>query len=235
MVQSKIALAIIDVQEDFLPSHGSLAIKDGRDIIPLINNLITTRKFKWGAIIATQDWHPKNHTSFASQHNVPPFTELEFTHPLGEKDPATGEVKTQKQVVWPDHCVQDSSGACLDASFLGNFNSISPNIPKTVVKKGYLCDREYYSCFQDTWGIHHTEMEDFLRENGITGVVFVGLAYDYCVLNSARDCAKDGFNTYVLKDYCKSVYPDKIAETEDLYKEAGVKIIEDDLLKELLK
>ncbi|KAK6203574.1 NAD(+) salvage pathway protein [Scheffersomyces amazonensis] len=226
-MSKKVALAIIDLQEDFLPTNGSLAIANGRDVIPLINELISDRKFNWSAIVATQDWHPKNHTSFASQHNVSPFTELEFKHPLNEIDTQTNQVKTMKQFVWPDHCVQESEGACLDASFLGNFNSISPKIPKTIVKKGYLTDREYYSCFQDCWGIHHTEIKEFLLKYDIKDVVFVGLAYDFCVLNSAIDSAKNGFNTYVLKNYCKSVYPDKEAETDALYEKNGVKIISD--------
>ncbi|KAK6463349.1 NAD(+) salvage pathway protein [Scheffersomyces coipomensis] len=224
----KVALAVIDLQEDFLPSQGSLAIANGRDVIPLINELISNRKYHWSAIVATQDWHPKDHTSFASQHQVPPFSELEFTHPLGEIDTNTNQIKIQKQFVWPDHCVQESSGACLDASFLGNFNSIAPNIPKAIVKKGYLTDREYYSCFQDTWGIHKTEMTEFLKEHGITDVIFVGLAYDFCVVNSAIDSAKNGFKTYVLKNYSKSVYPDKEAETDAIYKANGIEIITDD-------
>lgn len=235
MSQRKVALAVIDLQEDFLPPHGSLAVAQGRSVIPLINDLVTNRQFKWSAVIATQDWHPSDHTSFASQHGVAPFTELEFKHPLDEKDPVTNEVIIKKQVVWPDHCVQESSGACIDALFLGNFNLISPNIVKTVVKKGYLSDREYYSCFQDTWGLHHTEMEKFLRDNKITDVIFVGLAYDYCVFNSAKDSAADGFNTYVLKKCCKSVYPEKEAETDELYRKANVTIIEDDSYVDLLK
>ncbi|KAG7662929.1 PNC1 [[Candida] subhashii] len=227
-MSKKVALVVIDLQEDFLPTHGSLAINEGRSIVPAINELITNKKYNWSAIIATQDWHPRDHTSFASQHNVDPFSELEFKHPKGEIDAKTNEVNTMKQYVWPDHCVQGTPGACIEASFLGVFNSIRPEVPKAIVKKGYLQDREYYSCFEDAWGIHHTEMEKLLRDNHITDVVFVGLAYDFCVLNSSLDCAKCGFNTFVLKNYSKSVYPDKEEETEKLYTERGVTIINDD-------
>ncbi|KAL6450488.1 PNC1 Nicotinamidase [Candida maltosa Xu316] len=213
---TKVSLVIVDLQEDFLPPNGSLAIKDGRSIIPAINELLYDAKFNWSLILVTQDWHPPNHASFASQHNVPPFTELTFTHPK--------EVKTMKQVVWPDHCIQNTPGATLDPSFkecVGDRRE-SPIIP---IKKGHLPDREYYSCFQDCWGLDHTEVLSLLKTNNITDVVFVGLAYDFCVMNSAIDCAKNGFNTYVLKEYSKSVYPENVEETDKKYAENGVKVV----------
>ncbi|EGW29894.1 NAD(+) salvage pathway protein [Spathaspora passalidarum NRRL Y-27907] len=228
---SKVALAVIDLQEDFLPPDGSLAIADGRSIIPKINKLLS--KHNWAAIINTQDWHPHNHISFASTHGVAPYSQLQFTHPEGKIDATTNQAQVMTQYVWPDHCVQDTAGAALEQSFADAFNQIQGE--KTNVKKGYLVDREYYSCFQDCWGLHHTEMQPYLKEKGITDVVFVGLAYDFCVMNSAVDCAKDGFNTVVLKDYCKSVYPDKIAETDKVYTDAGVRIVEDKDLDALFK
>lgn len=222
---TKLALVVVDLQEDFLPPDGSLAIKDGRSIVPDINKLLIDPKYKWSLVIATQDWHPANHISFASQHNVDPYTELTFRHPKGEIDPTTNEVKTMKQFVWPDHCVQNSKGASLEPTFEKSFGSVPT--PLANVKKGYLEDREYYSCFQDCWGLHHTEILDLLKKDEITDVVFVGLAYDFCVLNSAIDCAKNGFNTFVFKQYTKSVYPDKEKDTDQLYTDNGVKIIED--------
>lgn len=215
---TKVALVVVDLQEDFLPDKGSLAVPHGRDIITSINRLIDARKYKWLAIIATQDWHPADHCSFASQHGVPPYTQLEFKHPLNDNS------KTMTQYVWPDHCVQESYGATLEESFLTLFNT-TQDVPKKIVQKGYLKDREYYSCFQDCWKLHKTEMEDYLKELNITDVVFVGLAYDFCVLNSAVDCAAAGFNTYVIKLCTKSVYPEKEADTDKLYKDAGVKQI----------
>ncbi|KAI5949326.1 PNC1 [Candida jiufengensis] len=172
----KRALLVIDLQEDFLPPNGSLAIAEGRSIVEPITNLIKQPQ-NWSLVVATQDWHPSNHTSFASQHNVEPFTELEFKHPESNQ--------TKKQTVWPDHCVQDTFGSTIEKTFLTEFEKLS--IPKAIVKKGYLQDREYYSCFQDSWGLHHTELENLLKENEIDEVVIVGLAYDYCVLNSAID------------------------------------------------
>lgn len=226
-MKGKLALVVVDLQEDFLPDNGSLAVGEGRSIVPLINELLNTEKYRWSAVIATQDWHPEDHCSFASQHNVSPYSEMEFKHPIGERD-TNGEIRTQMQVVWPDHCIQNSFGSKLDPQFEAAFNQLDPNIPRTIVKKGYLKDREYYSCFQDCWKLHKTEMQDYLRNLGISDVVFVGIAYDFCVLNSALDCAKSGFNTYVIRDCCKSVFPDKVLATEKIYATENVKIISTD-------
>lgn len=223
----KTALIVIDLQEDFLPSEGSLAVAGGRSIVEPINDLLDREKYDWSAIIATQDWHPHNHISFASQHGVAPYTEIEFEHPLKENDESTGKVKTMTQTVWPDHCVQNTFGSSIDALFLTKFNQLDGVIPKAIVKKGYLQDREYYSCFKDCWKLHKTEMEDTLKNLGITNVVFVGLAYDFCVMNSAIDCAGLGFKTYVLKSYCKSVFPENIVQTDKTYTDAGVTIYND--------
>lgn len=212
------ALVIIDLQEDFLPPNGALAVPGGREVVPLINDLL--QSYEWSAVIATQDWHPQEHTSFASQHNLPPFTQLEFSHPLGELDPATGNAKSQTNTVWPDHCVENTKGSSLEPAFKSLFDKI--DLPKTIIQKGYLSDREYYSCFQDTWGIDHTGIEKYLHDHNITEVVMVGLAYDFCVLNSAVDAVKAGFKTTVLKDYCRSVYVDKLEETEGKYRDANV-------------
>ncbi|KAI3406602.2 PNC1 [Candida oxycetoniae] len=218
---TKRALVVIDLQEDFLPPNGSLAIQDGRTIVPAINELLCESELKkWDLVVASQDWHPANHTSFASQHAVSPFTELEF------QNPETGETKTQ--VVWPDHCIQGTHGACFAPSFANKLEKVQNGaISKAVViKKGYLQDREYYSCFQDSWGLHHTEMKSVLETNKIDEAVFVGLAYDYCVMHSAIDCAKSGFKTYVVKSLCKSVDPEKINDTDEMYRINGVIIVD---------
>lgn len=218
----KRALVIIDLQEDFLPPDGALAVPDGRAVVPLIEELVESQLYNWSAIIATQDWHPQDHTSFASQHNLPPFTKLEFSHPLGELDPTTGNAKSQTNMVWPDHCVENTPGSALEASFQSCFELVGSKVPTTIIKKGYLSDREYYSCFQDTWGIDHTGIEKYLQNHGITEIVMVGLAYDFCVLNSAIDSVNAGFKTTVLKDCCRSVYVDKMEETEGRYSKGNV-------------
>ncbi|CAI5760439.1 unnamed protein product [Candida verbasci] len=222
---SNVALIIVDLQEDFLPPNGSLAIQSARSIIPKINNLITSKSYNWSTIIATQDWHPQTHASFASQHNQRPFTTKTFQHPEKRLNPNTGEIIEINQTLWPDHCVENTFGSSLEKSFHDNFNQLE-NKAKIIIKKGYLQDREYYSAFQDCWHLHKTELENYLRQLNIEKVVFVGLAYDFCVLNSAIDCSKLDFKTYVLKDYCRSVYPDKFVETDTEYMKNGVEVIE---------
>lgn len=229
----KVALVVVDLQEDFLPPDGTLVVPDGRSVVPPITDLLHTERYPWLAIIVTQDWHPADHCLFASQHGVEPFTELEFEHPLGEKNCYTGEVKKQKQYVWPDHCVQESFGATVESLFFKKFELLQGQLPTAVVKKGYLKDREYYLCFSDCWKLHRTEMEKLLVANDITDVVFVGLAYDFCVLNSAIDCLGSGFNTFVIRNCCKSVYPENNPQTEKMYRDAGVQLV--DNVEELLK
>lgn len=230
----RVALIVVDLQEDFLPPDGSLAVAGGRDVVPRISSLLNLAVYPWLAIVVTQDWHPPNHCLFALQHNVKPFSEVQFQHPLGEKNCYTGEVKTQTQTVWPDHCVQGSHGAEVEALFLAAFEKIT-EVPTKLVQKGFLQDREYYLCFSDCWKLHRTELEEYLEEHSITHVAFVGLAYDYCVLNSAIDCQNSGFAASVIRNCCKSVYPDKLAETERLYERAAVAMYDlaDDMLRAL--
>ncbi|ODV82551.1 hypothetical protein CANARDRAFT_30745 [[Candida] arabinofermentans NRRL YB-2248] len=215
------ALIIVDLQEDFLPPTGSLAVSEGRSIIPSILQLLDISKYHWKAIIATKDWHPINHTSFASNHDEKPYTLKTFNYPL------KGNLETKEQVLWPDHCIQDTFGSTFPEEFQTKFDELidSNSIPITTIKKGYLQDREYYSCFQDTWKLHHTECEKYLKDNDITHVFTVGIAYDYCVLNSSIDSSDLGFKTFVLKDCSKSVYPENDIETDKIYEKNGVKII----------
>lgn len=228
----KPALVIVDLQKDFLPG-GALGVPEGDQVVPKIETLLNLEKFPWLAVVITQDWHPKDHCLFALRHNAEPFTEIEFEHPCGEKNSKTGEVKKHPQTVWPDHCIQETPGADIEPKILDKFgNSVAKIVPTAVVRKGYLKDREYYLCFSDCWKVHHTEIEDFLMEQNVTDVVFVGLAYDFCVLHSACDALNSGFNTYVVKDCCKSVFADRIEETEKAYKASNVNIVN---LRELVK
>lgn len=221
----KAALIVIDVQEDFLPPNGSLAVENGRAIVPGIVDLLDLSKFPWHFVAATHDWHPKNHILFASEHGVDPFSEVELSHPLQEKD-ISGEVIKRKFTVWPDHCVENTPGAMLDPLFNEAFQNLQNKVLTTNTKKGYLRDREYYLCLSDCWKTHHTELEGLLKEAGISHVVLVGVAYDFCVLNSAIDFVNCGFTTYVITGLSRPVYPDKINETNRLYTEAGVILVD---------
>ncbi len=221
------ALMIIDLQEDFLPPNGSLAVDHGRDIIPKILELLDLTKYGWKAVIGTKDWHPEGHISFASTHNQKPYTTKTFDSPDKKSH------KQRLETLWPDHCIQDSFGAAFPEEFAIVFNKMVQEqpVPTTLVKKGYLKDREYYSCFMDVWKLDHTECEKFLKDHDITDVYVVGLAYDYCVLNSSIDAAELGFNTYVVKDLSKAVAPESNIETEESYKEHKVHLITTDSLE----
>lgn len=222
----KPALVIIDCQYDFLPK-GALAVPNGDQVLPKIEELLHFQKFPWLAVAITQDWHPRDHCLFASNNGVEPYSELDFDHPLKEKNCATGQVKTAKQTVWPDHCIQESHGAALEEGLKKEIDSkIVDKVPTAFVKKGYLQDREYYLCFSDIWKLHLTELSQFLIENSITDVVFVGLAYDFCVLHSAIDSVNAGFSTYVIKECSKPVFPDQIDNTDSQYRDAGVNIVQ---------
>ncbi|QPG76764.1 hypothetical protein FOA43_004158 [Brettanomyces nanus] len=218
------ALMIIDMQEDFLPPSGSLAIDQGRDIIPAVLRLLDLSKYKWKAVIATKDWHPEGHISFASANGQQPYTTKTFDNPV--KGPSEKRLET----LWPDHAVQGSFGAAFPEEIAIEFNKLVKEqpVPTTLVKKGYLKDREYYSCFMDVWKLHHTECEKFLRDNDITDVFLVGLAYDFCVLNSAIDAEDLGFHTFVIKDISKSVAPENKIETEKIYKQHHINVITSD-------
>lgn len=228
IMAGKIALLIVDLQEDFLPPNGSLAVANGREIIKPIIDLLMSKKYKWDAVIATKDWHPSDHISFAKTHAAEPYT----TKVLSSPDRSG---KTKLHTLWPVHCVQNTVGS----EFPKEFNDVfekwlsSQSVPTKIVLKGYLQDREYYSCFEDVWGLHKTECAQYLKDNGITEVVAVGIAYDFCVLNSCIDSAKNGFKTYVIKDFTKSVFPDKDEKTTENYEKHNVTVITSD--SEMLK
>lgn len=214
---SKTALLVVDIQYDFLPG-GPLAVKDGELIIDgsveLINN------YKWDAVIFSQDWHPKDHTSFASNHEkVKPFESIEFQ---STKDPNIKKLQT----VWPNHCVQHTTGANFPDTLIDSFKEIH-NIPKTIIQKGQIQDRDYYSCFNDVWDDDKTELDEFLKSNHIDTVVLIGLAYDYCVKFSAESAAKLGYNTFVIKSLSKAIAVDQIDEIDKFYKNANVTILDD--------
>lgn len=201
------ALIIVDLQNDFLPG-GTLAVTDGNDIIPIVQNLTDSGKYKF--VVATKDSHPPDHTSFASNHGVAPFSSLAFKNPNSDEQVI--------HTVWPVHCVEGTSGADYPPSF------DSSNV-QALVRKGYLQDREYYSGFEDVWGIHKTELHDLLQQQGITEVDVVGLAFDYCVFNTARDAAKRGYKTRVIREATKPVDPSSEQKVVSSLEEAGVSVV----------
>lgn len=178
------ALLVIDIQNDFIPG-GMLQVAGGDEIIPGVASLAS--QFK--TIILSQDWHPENHASFASNHpGAAPFTQIQAVY--------------GPQTLWPDHCVQGTSGAEFhpDLHACGLVNAAA-----LVVRKGMNPDIDSYSAFFENDGVTPTGLAGALRERGIKRVVCVGLAYDFCVGFSALDAVKSGFEAVVVKDLTRAI------------------------------
>lgn len=176
------ALLIVDIQNDFCPG-GALAVPEGDKIVPLINRLAQSGIFDLA--IATQDWHPADHLSFASQHpgkNVGDVTDL------GGKP----------QVLWPDHCVQETPGARLHPD-------LDIPILARIFQKGQNCEVDSYSGFYDNDHKTSTGLGEYLKELDVAEVYVCGLATDYCVKYSALDAKALGFTTYLIEDASRGV------------------------------
>lgn len=174
------ALLLIDIQNDFLPG-GSLAVKNGNEVIAVCNALMP----QYELVVATQDWHPADHRSFASQNP--------------EHKP--GDVMTLdglEQIVWPDHCVQGTTGA----EFASGLNTDAIH---HVIQKGTDRDIDSYSGFFDNARRKATGLENYLRQRGIDEVHVAGLATDYCVKFTALDAVDRGFQTDVIAAAARGV------------------------------
>lgn len=174
------ALIVIDVQNDFCPG-GALAVTGGDQIVPGINALMSD----FETVILTQDWHPAGHSSFASSHEgADPFSLTEM--PYGP------------QVLWPDHCIQGSTGA-----------EFHPDLDTTradmIIRKGYNPAIDSYSAFFENDHTTPTGLTGYLRTRSITDLTLVGLATDFCVNFSAVDAAKLGFAVTVRQDLCRAI------------------------------
>jgi nicotinamidase/pyrazinamidase len=196
------ALLVIDVQNDFLPG-GALAVADGDAIIPLVDRL--ARAFE--NVVVTQDWHPRGHASFASSHpDSKPFDVVEL--PYGN------------QVLWPDHCVQGSSGA------LVHFALEAQDRAFAILRKGANAMVDSYSAFTEADGLT-TGLAALLRARGIERVFACGLATDFCVAYSALDARAAGFETFVIDDACRAIDADgSLAAAWGRMEAAGVRKIQ---------
>lgn len=177
------ALIVIDLQNDFLPG-GALAVNDGDAVIPGIIEM--SKKFE--TVVLTQDWHPSGHASFASSHNAEPFSTTQLAY---------GE-----QTLWPDHCVQGTSGAHFH--YLVAHSGLQDKAC-AIVRKGANPDVDSYSAFYENDKTTATGLAGYLKDRKIERVFVVGLAYDFCVAYSAIDAVKDGFEAVVLKDLCRAI------------------------------
>lgn len=200
----KSALIIVDVQNDFC-KQGALEVPSGDDVIPIINRFIKSDKFD--KIIATQDWHPKEHKSFASNHKHKKLYDVI-------------KLNGRTQVLWPDHCIQRRKGS----KFHKDLNI--KNINK-VFKKGSNPEIDSYSGFFDNDHKSSTGLGEYLKKENITKVYITGLATDYCIKFTAIDSVKEGFKTYVIKDAVKGVNinKDDVKKAFEEMENAGVKLV----------
>lgn len=192
------ALIVIDVQNDFCPG-GALAVPGGDEIVGPINALMG----EFQTVILTQDWHPAGHSSFASSHD-------------GKSPYETTEMPYGTQVLWPDHCVQGSSGA----EFHADLNLTRADM---IIRKGFNPAIDSYSAFFENDQSTPTGLDGYLRTRGISELVMVGLATDFCVNFSALDAAKLGYQVTVQMDLCRAIDLDgSLAAAKDAMQAAGV-------------
>jgi len=204
------ALLVVDVQPDFLPG-GALPVVDGDAIVPGVQRLLVSGRFP--LCVATQDWHPAGHISFASSHaGKGPFDVV--------------ELYGHEQVLWPDHCVQGTAGAEL-------LGGLAWERCAAVVRKGADPAVDSYSAFRNNWDRDgrrpNTGLAGYLRELGVGRVVLCGLARDFCVAWSAEDAVDAGFATCVVWDLTRPVVGDSDRRVRDELVARGVEIVMSDV------
>lgn len=200
-VSDQDVLVVVDVQNDFC-SGGALAVPGGESVVPAINRII--RKFH--NVVLTQDWHPQDHISFASNHvHKRPYDKIALSY--------------GPQVLWPDHCVQGSVGA----DFHGSLDVARAGL---VLRKGMHRDIDSYSAFYENDHKTPTGLAGYLRERGLKSLFFVGLAFDFCVRYSAEDARRAGFEVAVVQDACRGIDLDgSVKATHHSLKSLGIPVV----------
>lgn len=195
------ALVVIDVQNDFCPG-GALAVSGGDEIVPIVNGLIQS----FDHVVLTQDWHPAGHSSFASSHKGrEPFETIAM--PYGP------------QTLWPDHCVQGTPGALFHPD-------LAWTTAELVIRKGFRTEIDSYSAFYENDHATPTGLGGYLRERGISKLLMVGLATDFCVAFSALDARRLGFDVTVRLDACRAIdLGGSLAAMTARMNEAGVVLV----------
>jgi nicotinamidase/pyrazinamidase len=210
---TKIGVIVVDIQGDFTKlKDGSLAV-DGTDEAYVMTVEESTKRLKEAGflIYATQDWHPANHISF-------------FTNHPGKKAFDVIQLHQKDQVLWPPHCVQNTSGAEI---LLDN------KLFKAVVRKGMDPQYDSYSGFEDDGG-KKTEMDKLLKKDKIKKVVLYGIATDYCVRATALHAAAAGYKVIVIRSLCRGVAPDTSQKAVEEMKAKGI-VVPDNLDLEKIK
>jgi nicotinamidase/pyrazinamidase len=194
------ALMIIDIQNDFT-NGGSLEVPSGSEIIPLVNQI----QDSFDLVIATQDWHPSDHGSFASNH-------------IGKNPFETIDLHGLEQVLWPDHCVQGSQGAQFHPEL--NTKKI-----QTIFRKGMDPKIDSYSGFYDNGHKKQTGLTGYLKGLQIDHLFFCGLAADYCVYYSIKDALSEGFSCSLYVQATRAISLNRFDEIKKELKDLGVELI----------
>ena len=196
-------LVVIDAQNDFCPG-GALAVRAGDEVMPLINHLAE----RFEHVVLTQDWHPRGQISFASTHGAEPFSVIQA--PYGS------------QVLWPDHCVQGTSGAEYHPAIARG----AALRAELIIRKGHNRSVDSYSAFFENDKRTTTGLAGYLRERGFERCVFVGLAFDFCVRFSAEDAVAQGFQALVVEDATRAIDMDgSEAATREALRRRGVPLV----------
>ncbi len=197
------ALILVDIQNDFLPG-GALGVPRGGEVVPVANRV----QPRFGLVVATQDWHPPGHGSFAS------------TRP-GRKPGELAELGGLPQVLWPDHCVQGTTGAAFAPG-------LETNQVEAIIRKGTDPGIDSYSGFFDNGHRKSTGLGDYLRGRGATDLYVLGLATDYCVKFTALDAVRLGFRTFLVQDGSRGVElrAGDVARALDEARHGGVEVVQ---------
>ncbi|GAA4309397.1 bifunctional nicotinamidase/pyrazinamidase [Pontixanthobacter gangjinensis] len=198
-------LVIIDVQNDFMPG-GALAVPEGDEIVPLVNKLQT----KFDLVIATQDWHPAGHASFATSHK-------------GKEEFQVIKLDGLDQVLWPEHCIQNTRGA-----------EFHPELEtakiEAIFRKGTSMKIDSYSGFYDNAHLKSTGLAGYLKEKNARELYFVGLAAEYCVYYSVIDALDEGFEVTLIEDATRALKTEDYEKARlDILRKGGKLIHSEDL------
>lgn len=200
------ALIVVDIQNDFIPG-GSLPVSGAGDIISNVNDTMKVFLRAGARIVLTQDWHPEDHLSFASQHNGKnPFDPIEGIDGIGP-------------VLWPDHCVQRTAGAEFHPD-------LDVDAAHLILRKGIHRQIDSYSAFTENDNKTDTGLAGYLENSGLKRIFICGLALDYCVFWSAMDGRRKELETSVITDLCRGIEEDTTKSAKSQMISAGVRLTE---------
>lgn len=195
-------LLVVDVQNDFCPT-GMLAVQRGDEVVPVVNRHAELFRH----VVLTQDWHPPSHHSFASVHD-------------GRKPFETITAAYGPQILWPDHCIQDTPGAEFH-------EGLAVPHAQLILRKGFRHEVDSYSAFYENDHKTPTGLAGYLRERGFTRAFVLGLAFDFCVRFTAEDARRTGFDVVVIEEGCRSIDVEgSIADTRASFGALDVRLVD---------